>query len=318
VVAVRLLDVRVVRVDDLLAHQRHRLGVGDKARAQTGVDREPERLQRREQQLRLPGGKRHRLRQRPERQERLVGGPPLRRGDQVGLGDPAAGAAGLPDRTVEQPEQIQLERHVAPLVALVVEDERLRLEGRIARGLAEPAAERAAHQPLELRGRRRLNVEVVRNPAVDHLLHRRQGLQLSAADAAWVPNRSAETGQLAQPGNSPCERLDGLLDWRRLGRREPHRQVDLRTPRLARRQGLLVAIEIARPLDAMGVPGVADRLRAGAIVVDGPAARDAQQREVRLERVGARRKQAEQLLLVRGSAAVIGDRVETKQRPGVL
>ena len=85
-VAGGLLGVGVVGVDDPPPHEPHRVAIGHVPGVQRGVDRERQRLERREQQLRLRGRERHLLGQRAQAQKGLVGLALLRL-------DPAASAA---------------------------------------------------------------------------------------------------------------------------------------------------------------------------------------------------------------------------------
>ena len=110
-VAVALLVVEVVGVDHLAARQCDRVLVGDPAHADRGVDVEVERLERGEQQLGLPAGEAHHLRQRAERQQRLMAVAVLVCDSQRSLLDL--------DRRVHQTQHVDLERDDAPPVVLV-------------------------------------------------------------------------------------------------------------------------------------------------------------------------------------------------------
>ncbi len=130
VVAVGLLVVDVVGVDDPAADEPHGLGVGDEARAERGVDGKLERLQRREQELRRAPGERDGVGQRADAEERLVAVAVL------GL-DPQRARLDV-DRRVHQPQDVDLERLVRALALGTVDHQRLRLEALLDDGSPTP------------------------------------------------------------------------------------------------------------------------------------------------------------------------------------
>ena len=148
-----------------------------------GVDGEVDRLERREQQLGARAGEHGRVGERAEREERL---PALA---ELGLDAQALGPAPVArhdgDARLEQAQDVVLERDEAPL-AVVVEDDRLRLEVLVHLGLAEAAAQAAADQPLQRRGRRALAAEVVGEALVGVALVGEHVGELGLAQAARV------------------------------------------------------------------------------------------------------------------------------------
>ena len=137
----QLLPVGDVGVHDLAPHAADRLPVAGPARVQHRVDREIQRLQRREQQLRRARELRL-LRQRPQRQHRLMRAALRRIHHQV--------AIVLGDRRVDVPDQVALQRLIRRPPVGRLHHQRRRLPMRIQRRLAQAAARRAAQQPLQL------------------------------------------------------------------------------------------------------------------------------------------------------------------------
>ena len=93
------------------------------------------------------------------------------------------------DARLEQPQHVVLERDEAPL-AVVVEDDRLRLEVVVHLGLAESAAQAAADQPLQRRGGRALAAEVVGEALV--------GVALLGEHVGELASRSGRAGPRAR------------------------------------------------------------------------------------------------------------------------
>jgi hypothetical protein len=183
VVAVAFLLEDVVGVHEPAADHRDRLLVADVAGAEHGVDGEVDRLQRGEQQLRARAGEDGRVGERTERKEGLPALPEL--GLDAQALRPAAVAGHDRDARLEQPQHVVLERD-EPALAVVVEDDRLRLEVLVHLGLAEPAAEAAADQPLERGGGGALAAEVVGEALVGVALVREHVGELALAQAARV------------------------------------------------------------------------------------------------------------------------------------
>ena len=204
-----------------------RLLVGDVACAEHGVDGEVDGLERREQQLGARAGEDGRVGERAERQERLPALAELGLDAQALRPAPVAGHDA--DARLEQAQHVVLERDEAPL-AVVVEDDRLRLEVVVHLGLAEAAAQAASDEPLQRRGGRALAAEVVGEALVGVALVGEHVGELGLAQAARV--REPEAALQLAPDVAALRAHDG------------------RDARLERSRGVRRGARRGRPRDA--------------------------------------------------------------------
>ena len=170
---VELLTEGDVGVDDPPAHARDRLAVPEPARMHDAVDRERQRLQRREQQL---GAARERrlLRQRTQPQHGLVRATVLRIDDER--------AVLLEHRRVGVTHEVGAERLVGRPAVSGLDDQRGRLPVLVDRGLGDAAAGRATEQPLQLARRRPPHRQATLGAPERALLGDHQGIDLGRAN----------------------------------------------------------------------------------------------------------------------------------------
>ena len=141
--ALHLLVVGVLDVGDPLTHLRERLTVTQPPGVNGRVDREPDGLQRREQRLRGGAGELGCVRERAEREHRLVRAALLAVHDQ--------GLLALGDRRVRAAAQVMAERLKRHTVTGVGDHERVRLPIPVQLRLGDPAARRRDTKATEAR-----------------------------------------------------------------------------------------------------------------------------------------------------------------------
>ena len=228
--AVGLFAIDVVGVDDAPPGERKRLLVRHVARAESGVDGEAHRLERREQELGLRSRKRRLLGQRAEDEECLVAVP--------ALGLDAERAALDVDRHLEQAQDVGLERHEREPTGVwrSVDDEGLRSEAVVDGRLGKRAVEASCDEPLEVERAAASAVEVVAHARERGRFRREQELEAPAREGA----------RIAQAEEPPQRRQRGvrrqLAD--RLGH-QAHGEVHVRRPGAARGQRRRLRVEVA-------------------------------------------------------------------------
>ena len=169
----QLLAEGDVGVDDPAPHARDRLAIAEPARMHHRVDRERQRLQRREQQL---GAARELglLRQRAHPQQRLMRAPRLAIHDQR--------AVLLEHRRIRVTHQVGAERLVGRHPVRRLDDQRARLPVVIQQWLGDTARARPSQQPLQLPRRRPAHRQRRLRPAERALLGHDQRVDLRRRD----------------------------------------------------------------------------------------------------------------------------------------
>ena len=298
VVAARLLVDDVVRVHHLARDERGRLVVRDEPGRQARVDREADRLERSEQELRRRAGERDGLGQRAEREQRLVARAALRVDFEPALVDL--------DRRVQQAQHVRLERLERP----VEQREGLGPPVAIHVRLAETAAERAADEPLKVERRRALAVEEVSDPAEGARLGLLELAETSGRQRTGIP--ATQRKKVARP--APRQEV---VQHARAWSRQPDGHVELGPNDPPRVEAATLAAQVVAPASGVGGTRVDVDRRAGDVVVDRPPPGDPQQREVGPDRVAEARDRREQLDLLRIRQALVRLHGEPVDRPGV-
>ena len=263
----------------------------------------------------LGPGEDGRVGERAEREERL---PALA---ELGLDAqalrPAAVAGHDRDARLEQPQHVVLERDEAAL-AVVVEDDRLRLEVLVHLGLAEPAAQAAADQPLQRGGRGALAAEVVGEPLVGVALLREHVGELALAQAARVREPEGALELAAQVAPRGAQHAGGARLERSRGVRHAQREVHLGPGDRAALEARALSVDHGAPLGEVAVARVDRRVGAGGVVLERPLAADAQQLEVGFQAVGGVGEVAHQVDLAAARPALVGVHLESVDRPHLV
>ena len=292
---VQLLGEGDVGVDDPPPHARDRLAIAQPARVHHRVDRERQRLKRREQQLGA-AGELGLLGQRPEPEHRLM------RAALRGVDDQAALL--LEHRRVDVAHEVGPERLIGRVSVGGLDDQRRRLPVIVQHRLTETAARRAAKQPLQLTHRRPPRRQARLDAAERPLLRGDQGVDLGAGDR----HRVRDPEDALDPPTCAIEPGRRALRWKR------DRDVDLGRERAQLAQVRRVPLQVGPPRRRRLMARVEQAQRPLRVAVGRVGAADPIQREVGLDREREAGEPPQPLALVRGRQERIGDRVHAKQR----
>ena len=315
VVAVALLGEDVVGVHEPAADHADRLLVGDVAGAEDRVDGELDGLERGEQQLGARPGKDGAVGERAEGQHGLPALADL--GLHAQALRPAPGARHHGDARFEQPQDVVFERDEAAL-AVVLEQDRLRLEVLVGLRLAEAAAQAPGNEPLQRARGGAFAAQVVAQALEGVALRSQDVVELALAQAARVGE--AEGALELAPPVAPLTAEhagDARLQGAR-GVRDPHGEVGLGPRDRAALQARALLVDQRLPFGGVAVAAVDGGVGAGRVVLQRPLAADAQQLEVGFQAVGGVGQVAHQVDLAAPRAALVGVHLQRVDRPHLV
>ena len=296
----------LVGVLNAAAREAQRELVGQVTRAQGEIDSRGKRFGGREHELQPRPRKARPFWQRAGHQVRLPAHPELRLDSQR--------APAVLEVAVRPAHHVSFERCKQRFAARL-EHERARLVEAVHDGLPEAAAERPPHEPLDLRGARRSDLDEAREPRVHAVGTRANALELPGRQQPAVESQNGAAKRREGAAGPLLECAGHERGDIRLGIAQAHEDEDLRAPRGAQAEVARVSVEVSPRQLAMRSLGFTRE--ALGIPRGAPAASDAQDLNIRLhgfERTEERRE-ADALLSVR--EGVVGVRARHERRPRI-